>query len=146
MPSVTIGPGDLNLQEDGPLVEVLFLISSELEERYRKEKKEIPEPVVVKALIDTGASMCLIQEDIPKKLGLEPVGTTKICTPSSKDHACYQYFMRMAIPSHNLTYHGVFIASPLQGQEIDCLIGRDLLKDGILIYLGNANQFTLSLL
>ncbi len=146
MPSLTVGPDDLNLQKDGPLIEVLFLISAELEEKYREDKKEIPEPVKVKALIDTGASMCVIQENIPKKLGLEPVGAIKISTPSSKDYECYQYFMRMTIPSHSLTYQGVFIASPLQGQEINCLIGRDLLSHGILIYIGNSNLFTLSLL
>jgi len=86
MPSVTIGPKEINLQRDGPIVEVHFLISAELEEKYKEKQNDVPKPVIVKALIDTGASMCVIQEDIPKRLGLEPVGITKICTPSSKDH------------------------------------------------------------
>lgn len=144
MPSITLGLEDL--QRDGPIIDVHFFISSELEKKYLEEKKALPEPVVVKALIDTGASACVLRKEIPEKLGLTPIGITKICTPSTKDHECYQYFMRMVIPAQNVTYEGIFISAPLDGQEIEGLIGRDVLKNGILIYIGYANQFTLSLL
>lgn len=144
MPSVTIPLEDL--EKEGPIIEVHFLISSELEKKYLEEKKPLPEPVPIKALIDTGASACVLKKEIPEKLGLTPIGTTKICTPSTKDHECYQYFMRMVIPAQQLVYEGIFISTPLDGQEISCLIGRDVLKNGILIYIGYANQFTLSLL
>ena len=53
--------------------------------------------------------------------------------------------MRMVIPTHGITYQGPFIAASLDGQEIAGLIGRDLLKHGILIYIGYKNQFTLSM-
>ncbi len=139
MPSLT-----KNLEPEGAVVEVHFLISTELEKKYIKEKKQIPKPVVVKSVIDTGASHCVIQKDIPAKLGLEPVGVAKMNTPSCKDHECYRYFLRIAIPSHNLIYEGQVTSAPLEGQNIDCLIGRDLLSHGIFIYLGKVNQFTLS--
>jgi len=144
MPSVTTQ--SKNLENEGPILEVHFLISRELEEKYKKDNIPIPEPVVVKALIDTGASACVIKKEIPEKLGLNPVGATNITTPSSKNHECYQYFMRMVIPSHQILVELPFIATPLDGQEISGLIGRDVLKNGILIYIGYANQFTLSLL
>lgn len=144
MPSVTISPGDL--EKEGPILEVHFLISSELEKKYVAEKRRLPEPVVVKALIDTGASACVIKKEIPEALGLEPTGVTKISTPSSKDCECYHYFMRMLIPAYGLIYEGPFISTPLEGQDISSLIGRDVLKSGILIYIGYMNQFTFSLL
>ncbi|HLC58418.1 MAG TPA: retropepsin-like aspartic protease [Candidatus Nanoarchaeia archaeon] len=144
MPSVTIGSQDLI--QDGPILEVHFLISSELEKKYNEDKIPFPAPVVVKALIDTGATTCVIQKSIPETLRLQPVGKIKIQTPSSKDHECFQYFMRMHIPIQGITYEGVFIATPLEGQNIGCLIGRDLLQKGILIYIGYMNQFTFSLL
>jgi len=144
MPSITITSP--NLQVDGPTLEVHFLISKELEEKYVKDGKEIPKPIIVKAQIDTGASNCVVQEDIPMRLGLQPVDSIKITTPSTKDHPCYRYYMRMIIPAHNLTYDGLFTAAPLAGQNITSLIGRDLLGQGLLIYIGYANQFTLSLL
>lgn len=144
MPSVTIPLEDL--EKDGPVIEVHFLISSELEKKYLTEKILLPDPIIIKALIDTGASACVLKKEIPERLGLTPIGTIKICTPSNKDHECYQYFMRMVIPTQQLVYEGIFIAAPLDGQEISSLIGRDVLKNGILIYIGYANQFTLSLL
>ena len=144
MPSLTLSSP--SLQAEGPIIDVLFLISTELEEKYKKDNQEPPKPVSVRALIDTGASHCVIKKEIPEQLGLKPVGSIKINTPSSKDHQCYQYFMRMAIPAHELVYEGVFTAAPLEGQNIACLIGRDLLANGILIYIGYAQQFTFSLM
>src|SRR3989344_5389531 len=143
MPSVTLGSSDL--YKEGPVLEVQFLIPLELEKKYKEEGKEVPAPVIVKALIDTGASNCVVKKEIPEQLKLEPTGVIKINTPSSKEHECYQYFMRMVIPAHSLTYQGPFIGAPLDGQEISGLIGRDLLKHSILIYIGYNNQFTLSM-
>lgn len=144
MPSLT--QNQPNLEKDGPLIEIHFFIPSDLERQYKEQGKTIPAPVIVKAMIDTGASHCVIQEGIPKKLGLNPVGSTKISTPSCNGKYCYRYFLRMAIPAHQLVYEGPFTAVPLQGQNIECLVGRDVLKHGILIYIGYANMITFSLL
>jgi predicted RNA-binding protein len=38
----------------------------------------------------------------------------------------------------------VAIEAPLGGQCIQCLIGRDVLRNGLLVYVGHANQFTLA--
>lgn len=144
MPSVTIKSE--NLEAEGPVLEVHFLISTELERKLKEEKKEIPKPVIIKALIDTGATSCVIQDSIPRRLNLNPVGEVNVNTPSSQNNKCFQYFMRMIIPSHGLIYEGSFIATSLEGQNISCLIGRDVLKSSILIYIGAENQFTLSIL
>jgi len=34
--------------------------------------------------------------------------------------------------------------APLQGQNIQCLLGRDLLAYGLLVYNGPTNTFTLA--
>ncbi len=141
MPSIT-----LQISVDGPVIDTSFIVPLELEKRFQEEKKELPQPIGARALIDTGASNCIIQQDIPKKLGLAPIDAVKITTPSTKEHTCYRYFLRMILPGHGLMYDGVFTAAPLEGQNIQCLIGRDMLKDGILIYIGNTNLFTFSLL
>lgn len=143
MPSVTISSPDL--YKEGPILEVHFLIPLELEKKLKEEGKEIPSPVIVKSLIDTGASNCVVKKEIPEQLRLEPTGVIKINTPSSKEHECYQYFMRMVIPTHGLIYQGPFIGAPLDGQEISGFMGRDLLKHSILIYIRYNNQFTLSM-
>lgn len=143
MSSVTVAQKDL--EQEGPILEVQFFISTELEKKYRADNKKLPEPITVKALIDTGASGCTLKKDIPESLGLEPIGKINIITPSGTQE-CYQYFMKMVILPNNVVYEGPFIAAPLDGQEIKTLIGRDILKNGILIYIGYVNQFTLSLL
>jgi hypothetical protein len=38
----------------------------------------------------------------------------------------------------------VAIAVPLQGQRIQCLVGRDVLRQAVLIYTSHNNSFTLS--
>ena len=116
MPSVTESRPDL--QRDGPWVDVHFLVPEYLENELRTEGKPIPDPIKVRALIDTGASAGAIKENIPKELNLNPIGVEKINTPSCKGVECYRYFLRMAIPSHQIYYEGVFTAVPLDGQGI----------------------------
>ena len=95
MPSVTSDSSDL--YKEGPVLEVHFLIPLELEKKYNEEGKELPPPVIVKALIDTGASNCVVKKEIPEQLKLEPTGVIKINTPSSKEHECYQYFIKKSM-------------------------------------------------
>jgi len=52
-------------------------------------------------------------------------------------------YMRLLFPN-NVIVETVVIAAPLQGQNILCLIGRDVLQHGVFIYTGYVNTFTLS--
>ena len=94
-------------------------------------------------MIDTGATATVVREDIVKQLSLHPVGITLINTPSSTNVQCYEYLVRLLFPN-NVVVETVVIAAPLQGQHIQCLIGRDVLKHGVFIYTGYINTFTLS--
>lgn len=143
MPTLTVNKP--NLQFEGPTIEVQFLLPAELEAKLRAEGQQIPPPVLNKALIDTGASNCAVQEDIPKSLNLQPVDLITMTTPSGPVK-CYRYFMRMFMPSHNIIYQGIFTAvSGLVIQNIHCLVGRDLLAFSEFHYYGKQNQFTLTL-
>ena len=55
----------------------------------------------------------------------------------------YQYSVRLIFPS-NVIVEAIAIEAPLKGQHIQCLIGRDVLAHGILVYTGYINQFSLS--
>lgn len=134
-----------DLQRNGPLLEIYFSVPEKLEKELVSNKKKVPDPVKCDALIDTGASNCVIQQDIPKKLGLSPVGEIAMTTPSCQSCKCYTYYLRMTILPQNIVYEGVFTAAPLMGQQIDCLVGRDLLSTCVLIYNGYMKQFTFSL-
>jgi hypothetical protein len=45
---------------------------------------------------------------------------------------------------NNVQVAATAIEAPLQGQHIQCLIGRDVLAHGVLVYIGYTNSFTLS--
>jgi len=132
-----------NLQGIGPLVEVRLAVGSVIEEVLRKDDQLVPTPILVNAMIDTGATGTVVREDIPAQLGLDPTGVTSINTPSSTDVECYEYLVRLLFPNRVLVETTV-IGAPLKGQHIQSLIGRDVLRHGVFIYIGYTNTFTLS--
>ncbi|MDY7010650.1 MAG: aspartyl protease family protein [Planctomycetota bacterium] len=94
-------------------------------------------------MIDTGATGTVVREDLVHRLGLHPVGMTLINTPSSTNISCMTYSVRLFFPG-GVTAEDVAIAVPLQGQNIECLVGRDILRHGVSIYTGYMNTFTMS--
>jgi predicted aspartyl protease len=131
------------MQGVGPVVEVRLAVGSITEEVLQKSGKNIPVPVQALAMIDTGATGTVVREDIVNQLNLNPVGVTLINTPSSTNVQCCEYLMRILFPN-NVIVESVVIAAPLHGQHIQCLIGRDVLRHGVLIYTGYMDTFTLS--
>jgi len=132
-----------NLRDIGPVVQVRLTVGSVLEEVLRRSGAALPPPLTVPALIDTGATGTVVRQDLIPQLNLNPVGTTLISTPSSMNVICYEYLMRIVFPN-NVIIEAVVIGAPLQGQSVACLIGRDVLQHGVLIYTGYTNTFTLS--
>ncbi len=124
-------------------MEIQVSVGPGVEEALRKSKAALPSPVKIMALIDTGATGTVIQSGIARQLGLNPVGIALINTPSSTNVQCYQYQVTMLFPN-NVQVAATAIEAPLQGQHIQCLIGRDVLAHGVLVYIGYTNSFTLS--
>lgn len=143
MPSFTTQVSDIRLL--GPIVEVRVVPSSLYIQTLNIPKQNLPQPIPVTALIDTGASGTVIKEGIPGQLGLKPIGFTHITTASSQDKLCLQYDLAFLFPNINAVFGTVVTEVPLQGQHIQCLIGRDFLSHAILIYIGYNNSFTLSI-
>lgn len=94
-------------------------------------------------MVDTGASNTVIKTGIAQQLGLQPVGAIPVNTPSSHNVVLPTYAIRILLPK-NMVAQVTATEAPLQGQNIEGLIGRDLLQHGVLVYLGTENQFTLS--
>jgi hypothetical protein len=44
-----------------------------------------------------------------------------------------------------LSYEGVFIETPLHGQNVQCLLGRDILSHAVFWYNGTDNSFSFCL-
>jgi predicted aspartyl protease len=132
-----------NLQALGPLVDMKVWVGTPVEQAIRKAGGKVPDPVPCKRMIDTGATGSVIQPTLVQQLGLQPIGVVNISTPSSESIPCYQYSVRLIFPN-NVIVEAIAIQAPLKGQQIHCLVGRDVLAHGVLVYTGYINQFTLS--
>jgi hypothetical protein len=109
----------------------------------------VPTPVDVRVLVDTGASGTCLDPSIMTLLNLTPKGTVMIHTPSTGGTPCahsqYDVSLILMHPKISYTFHAVpVIASTLGAQGIQGLLGRDVLKECLLIYDGPANGFTLA--
>ena len=132
-----------NLERLGPITEVVLGPSVPFLRAMGANYTEIKTTKVV-AMIDTGASSTVISQGIAESLGINPVGITSIHTPSSTNVQCYQYDIQVNFANNVSITSLVVTEAPLQGQHIQCLIGRDLLQYAVLIYTGHDNSFTLS--
>lgn len=94
-------------------------------------------------MIDTGASASVMCEGVAAQLGLNPIGVAYISTPSSANVPCYRYLVRLVFPN-KVVFDTTVLEAPLLGQHIQCLIGRDVLAHGVLVYIGYGNLFSLS--
>jgi predicted aspartyl protease len=81
-------------------------------------------------MIDTGATGSVISKGLASTIGINPVGTTLINTPSSTNVTCMQYDVQLVFPN-NVNIGSIIVTeAPLQGQHIQYLIGRDILQHG----------------
>ena len=139
-----------NLASSGPIISVKVSAPKVVKEFLTKINYPIPEPVKINALIDTGATCtCISQRIVAKELHLLSRGIAIVQTAGHSIRAgvfdvCLDMtpaFNKIRITSDPLTV----IALPLTGQpNIDCLIGRNVLRNGLFLYVGYANMFSLS--
>ena len=141
MPSFTTQMADLRAA--GPTVDMRVWVGTTAEEAFRAANVDVPAPFPVNGMIDTGATGSVVQPAANRALGLQPVGVVSISTPSSQNVECYQYLLRLFFPN-NVVAETLAIEAPLMGQQIQCLVGRDVLAHAVLVYTGYVNQFTLS--
>ncbi len=132
-----------NLQQVGPVVEVVITPSVQFLQTLKVSPSDV-KAIKVLAMIDTGATGTVIQTGIANQLGINPVGTTYINTPSTSNVLCNQFDVQIVFPNNVNIMSIVVTEAQLQGQHIQCLIGRDVLQHGVFIYTGYDNSFTLS--
>lgn len=132
-----------NLRQAGPTCKIRIMPSNATMEQLRKENKPIPH-IDVTALIDTGASGTAVSKKVVDGLQLVPRGVTSIATPSSDSHQANIYDISLHFPNRVMFPIVQAIEASLTTQNIDCLIGRDVLQHVVLTYTGFTNTFTLS--
>jgi len=142
MPAFTGRPPDLRAR--GPLLQVNITVTSAAEDALTAASQPVPPPVQVPALIDTGATGSAIAPGIAQQLGLQPVGVMNVSTPSSSNVPMPVYAIRLLLPN-TIMFETTAVEAQLQGQGIGALIGRDVLSQAVLVYIGYANEFTIAM-
>jgi hypothetical protein len=119
------------------------------QQAIQKAGTPVSSPVKIVALIDTGASISVIQQGLAQQLAVHPVGIQHITTPSSQAVPCHQYALQLTLQATGgikgtVAFDALFTEAPLLGQNIQCLLGRDFLAHGVFMYTGPTNSFVLS--
>ena len=141
MPSLSVQLNDsLSV---GPILEVRLLPVGQDVVRPGKRRVLAPAIVAVTALIDTGATRTVLKRSVARTMGLKAVDVATVHTASSANILCVRYDLRLIL-RRDLMFDVRAIGLPMDGQHLDCLIGRDVLANGVFLYLGAQNQFVLA--
>lgn len=134
-----------SLMQAGPTIPVTVGPAEQLIEALTKLNLPIPTPVSGLALIDTGASICMVDEAALQSLSLKPTGYQPLSTPSGLSTQP-TYFASLSFPGTpipNITFTD-FAAGPLAQQGIIAIIGRNVLAYFVMVYNGVGGQITLT--
>lgn len=135
----------------GPLIHVYIGVSAPRLLALQKAGQEIPNAPLVKALVDTGASHCVVDSTIPALLGLSPRRIAQTITPSTGavPHKCLTYDVSIHVPLGAAT--ALFSKTAwevtsleLKHQGFEMILGRDIMADGLLVYDGKTGIFTMA--
>lgn len=131
------------LQQRGPVIQVTVGLEQNMSKALIQQGKAVPQPKNGYALIDTGASVTCIDEQIANDLALPVVDIGKMTSASHEGHPCNLYPAQITIPPL-LTFQAPrAMGAKLAIQGLIAIIGRDVLQGCVLIYNGGTGQITL---
>ncbi len=131
------------LRRNGPLLSLRLEPALDVQALLRQAGRLVPS-LTLTALVDTGASGTVIQTALLRQLGLAPTRTVFFSTPSTTEPLeSLEYRVRLVL-ADNLAFETDVAEAPMGGQNVQCLIGRDILQQTVFTYNGPRNQFTLT--
>jgi len=96
--------------------------------------------VEIKALWDTGASRCLISQEVASRLNLQYISKTFLSTPSDKKYQSNVYLVNLHLPNNTKFIDLLVAEGVLNG--CDMLIGMDIITAGDFIISNYNNKTT----
>jgi hypothetical protein len=139
-------PGSaFRLTTEGPTVPVAVGLTAQHMDVLQRLGQPIPNPISGFALIDTGASVCMLDDSIVNQLSIPPLGTRQIHSPAGPTQQ-YTYPASLSFPGTTLPNIAFsdFISGPLLPTGIIALIGRNVLSSFVLNYNGPGGHISLS--
>jgi hypothetical protein len=136
-------PPDL-LERGGLLLTAELHVTDSLAQVLLAQNAPVPTAISGLALVDTGASICAVDESAAIRLGLQPVGQSRVSgvggTQMRNVYVGKIMFPGTPIPPQQWTLSG----AELKDQNLLLLIGRDILRHCVLIYNGPQGCYTLA--
>lgn len=132
------------LQFEGPKIAIEIAVPTVLAEFLARSALPVPPARRGFALIDTGASMTVVDEDVVASLGIQPIGQMKLSTPT-QSRSAWLYAARLTCSGVGVPVLEVLdvVGCTLQPQGFIALLGRNFLRKVVLVYDGPAGFFTL---
>ena len=138
--------------DGGAVITVQVGVSHNRAEILRRHGMGIPEPVAVPAMIDTGSYVTLLRPAVFESLGLTQIGTVAIRTPSTSPGnycECPQFDVSLQVGlAPDVSYLASVLALASEDfqadEEVQALIGRDVLRYCVLQYFGPESRFELA--
>ena len=133
-----------SLQLDGPRIAIEIGVPTVLAEFLARSGLPVPPPQRGFALVDTGASITAVDENVVASLGIQPIGQMKLSTPSQSRRA-WLYAARLTCFTAAVPVLEVLdiVGCTLQPQGFIALLGRNFLRKVVLVYDGPGGFFSL---
>jgi TIR domain-containing protein len=132
--------------DPGPCIDVVITNSQEVIEAGRAIGLEYPEPVRMRALLDSGAALTVVSKTFAKYCKLLQTGETEIRALGSVQR-CGEHAGAIGFPGTNLrSYDPIRLISAdfVQERHFAVLIGRDILRNWTLTFDGRHNRVTIT--
>lgn len=144
MPQQAQGNASQYLIQHGALLEVMISAPPSVADAMRAAGQTVPPPQKVVLMVDTGASISGVRDSVAAAAGLTATGSVQVGGVAGTQNSSI-YAAKIALPKYNINFDTVQIAGfQLPGQQdIDGLLGRDMLEKMNLVYNGIGGDFTL---
>jgi predicted aspartyl protease len=125
------------LQKDGPRIFIEISAPASALQEGRSSGLEFPPPFGITAVIDTGASLTVVNPEVAEKCKLRATGFTIVASIEKKARY-HQHAAWIRFPDSELKdFHEIpVVACKIAQQPYACLIGRDILRNWLLSYNG----------
>jgi len=132
------------LQLEGPKIAIEIAVPAVLADFLVRSGLPVPAARKGFALIDTGASITAVDEDVVASLGIQPIGQMKLST-ASQSRSAWLYAARLTCSGMAIPVLEVLdiVGCTLQPQGFIALLGRNFLRTVVLVYDGPAGFFTI---
>ena len=147
MGKVVLTWNPFDIMDRGPLIDVCVMNSADVLKSWREDGLECPEPVKMKALLDTGASITAISKTYANYCRLRQTGEGSKITAIGAEHLCWEHAGAISFPGTNLrSFDSIRIRSVVFEKEpfYAVLIGRDILRNWTLVFDGRSRSVTIT--